>query len=404
MIVPSSRLDANPDRPLKVMFLITSMPIGGAETLLVNLVRQLDRRLCDPEIGCFKEPGVLGEEIGREIPVHCRLIQHKYDVGVVPRLRQLLVERRVDAVVTVGAGDKMFWGRLAARSAKVPVILSALHSTGWPDGVGRLNRLLTGITDGFIAVASGHAKFLVEAERFPRQKVFLIPNGIDTGRFVFDPDARARLRREWRLPAAAPLVGIVAALRPEKNHELFLQVAALVRRRFHDAEFLVVGDGPRREELQSLAGEMGLAGAVHFLGSRGDVPAVLSVLDLFALTSHNEASPVSILEAMSCQRPVVAPNVGSIAESVLQGQTGYVLADHDPVAMAQAWTEILCDPAKALALGRAARAHVLQHGSLTAMARGYEKLIGNIYRTKRSPRSAPAERPTHSLNETPAPV
>ena len=179
--------------PLRVMFLLTSMPIGGAETLLVNLVRRLDRERIQPMIGCMKEKGVLGKELENEIPVFENLINHKYDVVVAVRLKKLFLEQKVDAVITVGAGDKMFWGRLGARFAKVPVILSALHSTGWPDGVGRLNRMLTRITDGFIAVAEQHAQYQVNQEKFPIQKVFLIPNGIDTDKFVFD----AQKREQW---------------------------------------------------------------------------------------------------------------------------------------------------------------------------------------------------------------
>ena len=159
-----------------IMFVITSMPVGGAEILLMNMIRQMDRNLGNPHICCLKEKGVLGEELASEIPVYENMIRHKYDVGIMGRLKRLYKENKIDAVVTVGAGDKMFWGRLAAKRARVPVILSALHSTGWPDGVGRLNRILTPITDGFIAVAENHGKFLVEGENFPSEKVFVIPN------------------------------------------------------------------------------------------------------------------------------------------------------------------------------------------------------------------------------------
>ena len=109
-----------------------------------------------------------------------------------------MIERQIDAVVTVGAGDKMFWGRLAAYFARVPVIASALHSTGWPDGIGRLNRWLTPITDAFIAVADTHGQFLIDQERLPPEKVFVIPNGVDTSRFVpvfRGPSERSQHRR-----------------------------------------------------------------------------------------------------------------------------------------------------------------------------------------------------------------
>ncbi len=153
--------------PLKVLFLSTSLPVGGAEVLLANLVRRMDRQRFLPEIGCLKQLGPLGEELAREVPAASMFLCHKFDLRVLPRLVRHFYKQRIDAVVTVGAGDKMFWGRIAARLARVPVIASALHSTGWPDSVGRLNRLLTPITDAFIGVADGHGRHLVESEGFP---------------------------------------------------------------------------------------------------------------------------------------------------------------------------------------------------------------------------------------------
>ncbi len=107
--------------PLRVMFVITSMPVGGMETLLVELVRRLDRARFSPELCCLKHLGPLGEVLAAEIPAFTGLLRHKYDVRVLGRLRRLLGERRIDAVVTVGTGgDKMFWGRLAAWLAGNP--------------------------------------------------------------------------------------------------------------------------------------------------------------------------------------------------------------------------------------------------------------------------------------------
>lgn len=361
----------NDNRPLRIMFVITSMPVGGAETLLVNMVRRMDRNRVEPLIGCMKEKGVLGEVLANEIPVFDHLINHKFDIGVVSRLAKLFQTEQVDAVITIGAGDKMFWGRLAARRAKVPVILSALHSTGWPDGVGRLNRMLTGITDGFIAVAKDHARYQVEQERFPVDKVFMIPNGIDTDRFQFCQADRDRWRKECEIPASSPVVGIVAALRSEKNHAQFIDAAAKVLQERADAHFVIAGEGPERELIESKVAEHQIHKNVHLLGSIDDIPGVLSMIDIFALTSHNEASPVSILEAMSCERPVVAPNVGSIHESVLEGKTGYLVDAGDTDATADRWLRLMNDSEMCEQFGSAARQHVVANGSLASMTDGY---------------------------------
>ena len=369
-------------RPLRVMFLLTSMPIGGAETLLVNLVRRLDRSRIEPLIGCMKQKDVLGEQLGKEFPVFEGLLKHKYDFAVTGRLKRLFRDQRVDALVTIGAGDKMFWGRLGAYRANVPVILSALHSTGWPDGVGRLNRMLTGITDGFIAVARQHAQYQIQQEKFPKEKVFLIPNGIDTDQFVFDETRRAQWRVEVGIEPDAPVVGIVAALRPEKNHDLFLESAKRALESMPQTRFVIAGDGPERPRLEKLSQETGIASKVHFVGSTQDIPGVLSMIDLFALSSHNEASPVSIMEALSCQRPVVSTDVGSIAESVLDGQTGFLVPAGDGEQMANRWVTVLSDPALGQRLGEQGRQHIVENSSLDRMTEGYTELVEELYDRK----------------------
>jgi glycosyltransferase involved in cell wall biosynthesis len=362
------------------MFLITSMPVGGAETLLMNLVRGMDRTRFLPEIACLKEPGPLAEALQAEMPIHGDLLHHKYDFQVLFRLRKLYRQRQVDAVVTVGAGDKMFWGRLAARLARVPVVVSALHSTGWPDGVGRLNRLLTPWTDAFIAVADTHARFLVEQEKFPRAKVHAIPNGVDTSRFA--PSDPIPVRNALGLSLTAPVIGIVAALRAEKNHELFLHGAQQIANRMPGTQFLIIGDGPRRELLERLARELDLADQVQFLGSRDDIPQLLSACNVVALTSHNEANPVSLLEAFSSGCPVVASAVGSIHETVIPGETGCLFPAGDTEAYVEAVMSLLKDPVQCLQLGSEGRRRVQQDWSLRNMVEGYQSLIANLYDAK----------------------
>ncbi len=370
-------------KPLRVLFLTTSMPIGGAETLLVNLVRRMDRRRFAPEIVCLKDKGPLGEDLAAEMPVHSGLLQSKFDLRVLRRLWNLMRRPRADAVITVGAGDKMFWGRLTARLAGVPVVASALHSTGWPDGVGRLNRMLTRWTDAFIGVADAHAKHLVNGEGFPAEKVHTIYNGVDCERFA--PEDAAAVRQELGIAADAPAVGILAALRPEKNHELFLQGARQILEKFPTAQFLIIGDGPRQAELEAVAANLGVAHATHFLGSRSDVPALLAACDVVSLTSHNEAAPVSILEALSTGVPVVSANVGSVNETVIPDETGRLFPAGDADAYAQNVIELLGDPAARRRMGAEGRRRVMDRWSLQAMVHGYEQLIEGILAKKTRP-------------------
>lgn len=367
--------------PLRVMFVLTNMPVGGAETLLMELVRRMDRERFLPELCCLKYLDLLGEVLAREIPTFTELLSHKYDVRVLWRLARLMRRRRIDAVVTVGAGDKMFWGRLAARLAGVPVVCSALHSTGSPERVEFLNRLLSPLTDAFIGVAKTQGRYLAKHEGCPAQKIHVIPNGVDVEQFRLRPVNRA-LRQALDLEVDAPVAGIVAALRPEKNHQMFLRVAAAVHERLPAARFLVVGDGPERSRLESLAQSLGIAGAVRFLGTRRDVPEILSLVDVVLLTSHNEAKPLCLLEALACEKPVVATQVGSVAETIADGQTGYLVAPNDWSSMAGRVLKLFGNRQHAATLGRAGRHEVVAHGSIERMVRGYEELIEEIYTAK----------------------
>jgi glycosyltransferase involved in cell wall biosynthesis len=365
--------------PLKIDFIVTSLPVGGAELLLLNLVRGMDRANFEPRVVCLKEAGALESSFAQEVPVLSRLLVSKWDCSVLFRLMHHFRSRRTDVVITVGAGDKMFWGRLAARLAGVPVICSALHSTGWPDGVGRLNRMLTPLTTGFIACAEGHAEYLTTGEGFPFEKVFMVRNGVDVDRFKPNPAMREWLRKELRIPAGSSLVGIVAALRPEKNHLQFVRAGRDVVRQHSDAHFVIVGEGPERAAIEAEIQRLEVRSNFHLLGNRSDTQTILAGLDVFCLTSRNEANPVSILEALACGVPAVSPDVGSIRETVRHQATGLLTKPLCAASTADAVMQLIGNPSTAQRMGRAGRELVVANFSLQVMVRGYEDLAGSLY-------------------------
>lgn len=368
-------------RPLRTHFVLTSMEVGGAETLLLNLMRRFNPDRIQPRLICTKHLGQLGEEIAGQFPTIGNLTGGKYDLAVLPRIARWLRRDRADALVTVGAGDKMFWGRLAAKAAGVPVVLSALHSTGWPDVIGRLNRSLTRWTDAFIAVAQTHQEFLQTSLGLPAQRIAMIPNGIDTDRFRPDPVTRRSVRESMGVEQDTQVVGIVAALRPEKDHELFVATATRLLQQRRSREFWIIGDGPMRPKIEAAIAATGCQQAIRLLGNRSDTPQLLAAMDLFMLTSQMEAKPVSILEAQACGLPVVAPAVGSIAETVIDGHTGRLVPSRSPDDFAAAAESLLGDPSTT-AYGLAARHLVCSTASLDRMVTGYEDLITSLHAKK----------------------
>ena len=253
---------------------------------------------------------------------------------------------------------------------------------GMPDTFEPSNRMLSGITDAFVAVARKQKSYLVKSEGFPAGKIHVVHNGVDLDRFTpagADPGLRASLG----IPPDAPLAGLVAYLRPEKDVATFLRAAAVVRERIPTAHFAVVGDGPERKKLESLTGELQLRDVVHFAGLCPDVREWVRSFDVLLLTSICEAFPVSLLEAMACGKPVIATNVGAIPEMIVPGQTGFLIQPRDHAGVADAICNLLRDPAAARAMGRRGRRHVENHFSLDSMVRGYEDLFLRLLEKKR---------------------
>jgi glycosyltransferase involved in cell wall biosynthesis len=245
--------------------------------------------------------------------------------------------------------------------------------------------MLTPLTHRFIGVADAHGRYLVEQERFPAEKVCVIPNGIDTERFrprAADPELRRRLGLRPGLVA-----GTVARLGPEKNHEMFLDVAARTRQELPDAQFLLIGDGPLRDALRQRAQQLGIADCVHFLGWRSDVAELLGQLDVFLLTSHIEANPISILEALATGVPVLSTRVGSVAESV-GAHAGFLVEPGDAAGMAGHLVELFRNRDVSRAMGMAGRESVIRRWSLDQMVVRYEDLVEDTYRCVRPAEAA----------------
>jgi glycosyltransferase involved in cell wall biosynthesis len=202
-------------------------------------------------------------------------------------------------------------------------------------------------------------------------RIAVVSNGIDTDAFRPDPAARAALRREWGVDAAAYLVGIVARLDPMKGHDTFLQAAALFARNHADARFAVIGGGagPYRERLTARAAALGLGARVTWAGERHDLPAVYNALDLATSSSAFGEGFSNVLgEAMACGTPVVATDVGD-ARAVV-GDQGIVVPPRDPAALARGWAQM-----RAEGRGKGRRTRIVTQFGVDAMVARTERLL-----------------------------
>ena len=282
-----------------------------------------------------------------------------WDLRAVARLARLIRRERVSLVHTHSSVDGWLGG-LAARAAGVPVVRTRHVSIPVRRG---FNPVYTWLADRVITSGETIRRIVVGAG-VPSERVVAIPAGVDLGGFPFRSGAAETARA---LGLSPPVIGSVAMFRGSKGHAHLLDAFAIVRAARPTATLLLVGDGIRRQWVEGLAREAGLAGAVVFTGFRADVAALLGVLDCFVLAStRTEGVPQSLLQAFAAGAPVVASAIGGVPEVVVDGVTGLLVESESAGALAAGIGRVLDDRAGADRRARAARALVEERFSHVA--------------------------------------
>jgi len=361
-----------------VLFVTNRLEAGGAELMLVSLVEKLGQHGIRPVILCLKDAGPLAEQcraVGVE--VHENILRFKADAAAVVRIRRLIAQYDAGAIVAAhSGGDRMFWTTCAGRITGTPVVV---WSHWFPEErrhhFERANRLLFRWVDTFVALSASHRAALARIEHVPRGRIKVIPNGIDVAAFS-KPDSRAEARQLLGLEDHHFAVGIVANLRAEKRHDVFIDAAKMLARRGENYRFVIIGDGPNRGAVQAAAAASGLDGeTLRLLGGRDDVPRLLAGLDASCLCSDLECFSVSMLEAAAAGCPFIGPDVGGLAEFLEDRRTGLVIRPADAASLADAVSVLASDSALRESLVSAAREAVASRFDVEAMARSFAELL-----------------------------
>ena len=368
--------------PIRVGFVVHWMQIAGAEVLVRETIQRLGNRI-DPTVFCLDSVGQIGEELrAAGVPVVCLNRRAGRDYGVAWRLAREARRRRVQ-VVHAHQYTPFFYAALArvVSLGGFRLILTE-HGRHYPDVVNPLrrgvNRLLLGpLADAVNACCAFSAGALYRIDGFPGRRIEVIENGIDPEAYVGN-EPRDRVRERLGLRADRRYIATVARFHPVKDHPTLLRAFAEVASVRPDVDLLLAGDGPCRSDLERLATNLGIADRVRFLGIRRDVPDLLTVADLFALTSVSEAASLTLLEAMAAGRPVVVTDVGGNPELVRDNIDGALFPRGDHAAGATAVLRMLDDPAFAAACGRSARERVLEYFSLTRTVNRYHALYRRL--------------------------
>lgn len=353
---------------------------GGMKNHLLSLLEHTNRELFEPAVAC--PPGSMAAEICRRgvpvFPIPLRgEISPRADLAAVSLLTKILREGNFTFMHAHSSKAGLI-GRLAACRAGTPVVFFTAHNSifyeQWPAWKKWLfataESVLGRCTHRIFTVSEALRKELLAKEHLEPKRVMTVYNGIDAGRFQQPGDRRAVLRA-LGLPQLGQVVGTVARLATQKGIIYFLQAASMLVKDYQ-VNFVVVGDGPLRRELEAQAADLGLKQRVFFTGERRDIPDILAALDLFVLPSVTEGLPLTILEAMAAGKPVVATTAGGIPEIVVDQRTGLLVPPRDAQALAWAIATLLVERSQAAQFGRAGQQRVAERFTVETMTRKIE--------------------------------
>lgn len=375
------------DGRIRVCMITTTLPLGGAETLQLQVLSGIDRDRFRAEVLCLRDAGQMAGRFAEAgVPVTVLGRRRWQHLATVPILARWLARRRTDVALLTPHHAALFLGAPAARLAGVRGTAIGLHQIGGksigipslpPGGVEML-----GMVDMLVLLTPAQLDYLREEEglgRFPwrRARHAIIPNGVPVGPPPTGAQAAAA-RHALGLDPDAVVVGCVAALRPEKDHELLLRAIARLAPREPRLQLALIGSGEREAELRALAGSLGIEGRVVFAGFRTDVAALLPGLDVKALTSVQETYPVSALEAMAAALPVVMTDPEGVPELVVDGESGFVVPVGDEDALVDRLGRLLADPALRARLGAAAHRRAAARFPLSMTLQRYEAVFERL--------------------------
>jgi len=365
---------------MKILHLISSAGMYGAEAVILNLSHTLNDSSHHTVIGVFANSTNLNLELYERASsegIETRLIpcSGQLDRSAIKNVRELAVSTGADIVHAHGfKADIYAW--LALRRRAIPLV-STCHN--WIDHdpkvnfYGKLDRFVLRRYAAVISVSNSVMETLLHAG-VRLDRVHIIGNGIDMRPF----ERANRLHGECNENECAPTVGAVGRLSPEKGIDLLLHAAQQVLKEIPTAKFIVVGDGPERERLEAMIEELGLRDSVSLVGRREDMPSVYASFDLLVSSSRHEGLPMVILEGLASGLPCVATAVGDVPRIIQDRECGILVPSEDIQSLATEMIALLRDPAQRRRLGEAARKRVEEMFSARQMTAKYLEIYQRV--------------------------
>ena len=374
---------------VRLVFLIDSLGMGGAERLMLQYLKHFDRSIFDLRV-CrmhgHKDEMITAEIQNAGIPVDLLPVPKLRDVTALPRLVRYLNQQNTELLHTQLEFSDIL-GMTAARFLRIPVV-TTVHCLDQPQpGTRTYWRLklrwwiMREFCNCAIMVSERTLDHHIRVGKLPASKALALHNGIDLTPFqVLNASAIAAKRAELGISRDAPLLVTVAVLRKPKGLQYMIPALPLLIETVPDLHYLIVGDGEYRETLRQLVAEYGVTDHVTFAGTRKDVPELLGISDLFVLPTLGEALPTVLAEAMAARTPIVVSNVGGVPEMIDPGRNGILVPPSDTIALANACRTLLHDLDRARQMGDEGRAIVEERFNIQSQVRKLENLYLELLR------------------------
>jgi glycosyltransferase involved in cell wall biosynthesis len=369
---------------MKILHIISSSGMYGAEAVILNMSRTLNESSNSSILGVFSNsanPNLQLHEVATAQGIDSHLISctGQIDRTVPASIRELAARTNADILHAHGYKADLY-SYSALRQSAIPLV-STCHN--WLDN--DLAVSLYGMADRFVlrsyaavvAVSDEVQQRLLNAG-VRKEKIHLVRNGVDLRPF---DDAPPSLRT---IPSDdySPIVGLVGRLGAEKGVDIFLRAAARVLVELPSARFVVVGEGPDREQLELLLSKLQIEENVSLLGRRDDMPSVYASLDLMVSASRREGLPIAILEGMASSLPIIATAVGAVPTIIRNDNTGVLVPAEDVETLASEIVKLLANPAQRQRLGAAAKKLIEEEFSARRMTADYLRVYEQAIATK----------------------
>ena len=346
-----------------VIFLLEELDFGGTQTQTLELAARLDRARFSPKLVMLCRGRMDLWDRARARGLECLALT---DDAVfrpwraLPALWRYLAAER-PPLLHLATALPNIWGRIMGRCHGLPAVVANCRGDG--SLVRQHELLLWRLAGAHVCNSPSLRDRLQRCIRVPEERVFYIPNGVDTE--FFHPVGEA---------SGEPSLLCIARMAPDKNHPLLLRAFARVLRRVPEAVLHLAGEGKEKARVQSLASAPELRGRVRFHPGNADVRPLLREAQAFVLASDYEGMPNVLLEAMACGLPVAATRAGGVPELVVHGQTGLLADCGDEAGLAEAMIRLLANSEERAAFGRAGRERALARHSLQAMVKAHEEV------------------------------